>query len=241
MTPVTAPVATAGSAAVHPTNAYIEWDVVNWSTALSFWRAHTAVDLSHCVALELGSRNGGLSLWLAQLGARVTCSDVEAPTDAARATHAAAGLADRINYARVDATAHAITDEYDVVMFKSVLGGLGGVDAHATQKQAVAAMHRALKPGGELFFAENLSASPFHRALRHRFVPWSRHWRYLTVDSALEFLEPFREVEYRTIGFSAAFGRNERQREFLGGLDRKFFDRLVPARWRYVIVGIARK
>lgn len=220
---------------------YVEWDVVNWSAAPRFWRAHTKVDLAHCTALEIGSRHGGLSLWLARQGAHVTCSDLAPPTPVARERHAEAGLNDRIQYARVDATTLALREAYDVVMFKSVLGGLGGTDVRATQRRAVARMHRALRPGGELFFAENLVASPLHRLLRHRFVPWSRHWRYLSVDDTLEFLAPFREVTYRTVGFTAAFGRNERQREVLGALDRTLIDRLVPSRWRYVIVGIARK
>ena len=228
------------SATVTDNTSYIEWDVGNWSAALGFWKRHTTLDLSRVDALELGSRNGGLSLWLARQGARVTCSDLTIPTATARDLHSTGDVSGRISYAAVDATALTYAERFDVVMFKSVLGGLGGDDAHETQHRAVAGMHRALRLGGELFFAENLVASPVHRLLRRRFVPW-QHWRYVSLAETLGFLAPFREVSYRTVGFSAAFGRTEHQRSVLGTLDRALLDRLVPERWRYVVVGVARK
>jgi nucleoside-diphosphate-sugar epimerase len=51
---------------------FIEWDVRNWSVALDFWLAHTTQNFSTCSALELGSRNGGLSLWMGYKG-RASC------------------------------------------------------------------------------------------------------------------------------------------------------------------------
>jgi SAM-dependent methyltransferase len=220
---------------------YVEWDVRNWATAPEFWARHTTQDIRRCEALEVGSRHGGLSLWLAQLGANVLCTDLEGPTDRARTSHEAAGVAHRIRYASLDVTDVSYADRFDVVMFKSVLGALGGEDRLATQAHAVAQLHRALRVGGELFFAENLAASPAHRFLRRQFVGWGRRWRYVSIPEMLGFLSPFREVTYRTVGLCGALGRNNRQRALLGAVDRAFLDRLVPESWRYIMIGVARK
>jgi SAM-dependent methyltransferase len=220
----------------------VEWDVRNWSTALDFWTHHSAHDLGSCTALELGSRNGGLSLWLALKGAHVVCSDVGGPTALALGKHRAAGVSHRITYESIDATDIGYDAAFDIVLFKSMLGAVGGQfggrDAQAT---AVAEMYKALKPGGELLFAENLLASPIHRYLRRRYVSWASRWRYVTVPEMLVLLAPFDSVRYRTIGFSGALGRTSVQRNLLGSLDRMLLDRIVPQQWRYIMIGVATK
>lgn len=221
--------------------AYVEWDTRNWALAPRFWEDHTSVPLAGCRALELGSRNGGLSLWLARCGADVTCTDVHGPTSIARRWHAEAGVANRIRYGALDVTRLDERDAYDVIVFKSMLGALGGPDRRRVQQDAIARIHRALRPGGELLFAENLAASAAHRFLRRRFVAWGQSWRYVTVAEMREFLDPFASVAYRTAGFSGAFGRSPRQQELLGAVDRAGLDRLVPETWRYIILGVARK
>lgn len=220
---------------------YVEWDTRNWSLAPRFWEDHTSLSLSRCRALELGSRHGGLSLWLARCGAEVTCTDLNGPTALARDRHRAAGVADRIRYAALDVTRLEDRDCYDVIVFKSMLGALCGSDRRQAQQDAVARIHRALRPGGELFFAENLTASAAHRYFRRRYVAWGQSWRYVTVAEMREFLHPFASVVYRTAGFTAAFGRSARQKEMLGAVDRAGLDRLVPEAWRYIILGVARK
>ncbi|HET7039939.1 MAG TPA: methyltransferase domain-containing protein, partial [Gemmatimonadales bacterium] len=97
---------------------FLEWDVRNWAVALEFWTGHTRLDLRSCSALEVGSRHGGLSLWLATLGARVVCSDLEGPTARARAKHAAAGVAARVRYESIDATRIPYAERFDLVVFK---------------------------------------------------------------------------------------------------------------------------
>lgn len=219
----------------------LEWDVRNWSAALDFWTSHTAQKLSACSALEIGSRNGGLALWLALQGARVLATDIGQPSQAARSLHQAHGVADRIRYERIDATRIPYRGEFQIVLFKSVLGAIGRVGGQRLQAQAVNEMYQALSPGGELFFAENLVGSSLHRFCRKHFVRWGNTWRYVSIREMLEFLAPFSAVYYSTIGFAGAFGRTEAQRNVLGMIDRVLFNRAIPASWRYIIIGLARK
>jgi SAM-dependent methyltransferase len=219
---------------------FLEWDVRNWSVALDFWTRHGTRPLDGARALEVGSRHGGLSLWLALQGARVVCSDVGPPSARAVRKHRAAGLSHRISYQAVDATRMPYRSAFDVVVFKSVLGAIGRGGGLPAQERAILEMHRALRPGGELLFAENLIASPVHQFLRRRFVGWSS-WRYVSVDEMRAVLAPFAHVAYCTVGFAGVFGRTGRQRHMLGSLDRAWLDGVVPERWRYVIAGIARK
>jgi SAM-dependent methyltransferase len=220
---------------------YIEWDVRNWSAALEFWKSNTSQDLSKCSALEIGCNYGGLSLWLASQGARVTCSDLNGPRPEAVEKHREAGVSDAIKYEAVSALEIPYREEFDIVAFKSVLGAVGRPITKGSQARAIREIHKALKWGGELFFAENLTASPAHRYFRRRFVKWGASWRYLTIAEMLEFLKPFSEVSYTTFGFTGTFGRSEKQRDVLGRMDKALFDRIVPPGWRYIMAGVARK
>jgi SAM-dependent methyltransferase len=220
---------------------FIEWDVRNWGAALSFWTAHSEQDLAVCSALEIGSRNGGLSLWLAIRGAKVVCSDITGPRQEAILKHTTAGVSHLIEYERIDGTRIPYTNQFDVVIFKSVLGAVGARQGQRGQAKAIAEMHKALRSGGELFFAENLVASPVHQFLRRRFTPWAARWKYVSVTEMRQFLGLFTQVTYRTVGFAGAFGRSRVLQNVLGNLDRMFLDRMVPERWRYIIVGVARK
>src|SRR5262245_19507116 len=97
----------------------LEWDVENWSEALEFWRRYSSQTLAGCKALEIGSRNGGLSLWLALCGARVVCSDLDGPTDVARHKHQQYGVADAVTYEAVNALDIPYRETFDIVVFKS--------------------------------------------------------------------------------------------------------------------------
>jgi len=221
---------------------FIGWDVRNWSAALDFWRSHSKKNIQGCSALEIGSSHGGLSLWLALQGAHVVCSDVGPPSETAIGRHEAGGVSHLIQYRSINALEIPYKEEFDIVVFKSVLGAVGMADnGKAAQANAIGEMHRALKKGGELFFAENLIASPLHQFFRRRFVQWGSRWRYVSIEEMNGFLSPFSRVEYRTLGFAGAFGRGEAQRSALGSLDEGMLSHFVPERWRYIIVGVATK
>ncbi len=219
----------------------IEWDIKNWSTSLDFWNQKSSLNLKNGYALELGGRNGGISLWLAAKGCRVVCSDLTGPTDHARTLHDSYGVSHLIEYNNVDATDIPYEDDsFEVVTFKSVLGGVGSHNNKEAQRQAMKEIHRVLKPGGELLFAENLAASPIHKVLRKKFVSWGKKWRYPSIHEMNEFLEDFSQVHHLTRGFMGSFGRTERQRNLLASVD-SVFHRMIPEQWKYIMMGVAKK
>jgi SAM-dependent methyltransferase len=191
--------------------------------------------------LEVGANGGGLSVWLAARGHSVVCSDFGKPPADAKALAERYRVAERIRYEDIDATHIPYESTFDIVAFKSVLGGIGRDGAFERQRAAVASIYRALRPGGRLLFAENLSASPLHRLLRRRYIAWGAQWRYVTIEEMRAFLAPFAHVRLDTAGFFGTFGRSERQRRALALIDRVAFDALVPPGWRYIVYGVATK
>jgi SAM-dependent methyltransferase len=218
----------------------LQWDVQSWKTALDFW-AIALGNRSGLNCLEIGAGSGGLSLWLALRGHHVTCSDRTEVARTAAELHRKYGVAGTITYADVDATTIDFEECFDVVVFKSVLGGIGRAERMDRQELAVREMHKALKPGGQLLFAENGAASPLHQLMRKRFVPWGAEWRYPTRDEMRHLLAPFSRVDLRATGFLAAFGRSERQRDLLAFFDRWGFKRVVPESLSYIFYGSAVK
>jgi SAM-dependent methyltransferase len=125
-----------------------------------------------------------------------------------------------VAYEDIDATAIPYTASFDLVVFKSMLGALRSPEQQA---RAIAEMHRALRPGGALLFAENLIGSPVHRHA-HR----TPQWRYVRLAEMHTWLRLFERVEIHTTGVTST------------GLD-DVLDHLVPASWRYVVYGVAWK
>jgi SAM-dependent methyltransferase len=219
----------------------VEWDTANWSRAITFWERHTQQDLGSVRALEVGCGNGGLSLWIALHGGQCLCTDVEGPRPMAVEKHRRFGVESLIRYAPLDATAMTYENEFDVVLFKSVLGGVGHHGRKDRQRKALDAIYRALKPGGELLFAENLVASPLHRLMREQFTSWGDYWCYMTADELTSCMDSYANIDMKLVGFLGAFGRTETQRRMLGSLDIAFVERAVPRAWRYLAFGVARK
>jgi len=54
----------------------LEWDIQSWKQAVLFWDRFTA-DIAGARVLDIGARNGGLSLYFALKGAHVICSDLK--------------------------------------------------------------------------------------------------------------------------------------------------------------------
>jgi len=128
----------------------IEWDVVNWSSALQFWEKNSNCNLSHSLVLEIGAGNGGLSLWLASKGCKVICSDLNDPIQKAYELHKKYQVLNRIEYQVLDATNIPYREKFDVIIFKSILGGIGRDGQYELQLKAIFEMYKALKKGGDI-------------------------------------------------------------------------------------------
>ncbi|MCL1879050.1 MAG: class I SAM-dependent methyltransferase [Actinomycetia bacterium] len=182
---------------------YLQWDISTWQRALVFWDEILAENpASDTHVLELGTGDGGLTLYLAEKGMDVVCSDVQGPNPAAYALIQQNNLSAQVSFAVVDATAIDFADNsFQFVLFKSVLGGVGMTYAWPGIEQVIREIHRVLKPGGWLLFAENLAGSAFHRRARRMFMPWGKTWLYPSLDQLETLLAVFAESEIKTYGF----------------------------------------
>ncbi|WP_387467882.1 methyltransferase domain-containing protein [Photorhabdus sp. RM323S] len=222
-------------------NDIIEWDVNSWSKCLDFWLSKGKVNLENAQALEIGSRNGGLSLWASLNGARVICSDLGGPNKKAYQKHRDYNLSDYITYKNINALNIPYENELDIVLSKSVIGGIGRNNNIENQKIATSEIYKSLKKGGEYWFAENLLASPAHKILRSKFIQWGNEWKYITINDMNEYLYQFSSVEYTTVGFVSCFGRTEKQRRILNFFDKFIFSAIIPEKWNYIMIGVAKK
>ena len=230
----------------------LEWDVRSWSRAVGFWdeRARQiAREKPGFSVLDLGARGGGISLYWALLGASVVCSDApDAPVgpEQAKALHEKYGIADRVRYEPIDATGlrfppFPYEGEFDVVTFKSLAGGLGDSE-HIIENQVwmFENIYRALKPGGYLFFCENLTGCGLHMAARRLFTDHVGSWHYLTVDQALALADRFESVDYQTFGLLSIFGRGDISKATLCAIDEKV-ERFTRPESRYILSAICQK
>ncbi len=215
----------------------IEWDVVNWSKCLDFFTG-SGIVLEGKKALAIGERHGGLSLWLALNGAEVISTDLNGVSEEAKKKHLAYKVEKMISYSEQNILELGYPENtFDIVMFKSVIGALGKKEL---QQQAISGIRRVLKPGGVLLFAENLVSSPLHGWLRKKFIKWAGYWRYVTHGDVAEFCSEYSQCRTSSAGFLGALGRSESQRKLLGLADN-FLEKVIPAKYHYIIFVAATK
>lgn len=224
-----------------PVKEILQWDTVNWSKALEFWERNISPEEKNLKCLELGCREGGLSLWLALKGYSVVASDLHDAGTTASPLHRKYHVEDRITYLDINALSIPYENYFDIVVFKSILGGIGRNGNKENQSEVIRQIHKALKPGGKLFFAENTRATKIHEFARKKFTGWGQSWRYVSVQEMGEFLRPFSGYSMNSAGFTGTFGRTENQKAILGYIDRYFFNWMMPRSWKYIVYGVAKK
>lgn len=212
------------------------WDAVSWSVPLALWAAH--LPAAPCDCLELGCGPGGVSLWLAARGHRVVCSDLDGPGAAARELHARHGVEANIRYEALDATSLPYSESFDVVVCKSILGGIWARRGEEAFHRAIGEARKALRPRGMFLFAENMRATALHMFCRKRFISWN--WHYPRIAEMHAAFRHWGDANYALAGFLATFGRSERQRSILGYVDRAIHP-VVPESWRYIMAGVVRR
>lgn len=214
----------------------VGWDVENWSKAVDYWESNAPLYGRELECLELGSAMGGMSLWLALNKNKVLCTDLNGPEPWAHELHRKFDCHTRVSYGALNAMNIPYEGKFDLVLFKSIMGGICADDN--SKKLLIDQMHKALKPGGMLLFAENLEATALHQAARKRFG--TKGWNYLRLSEMDQVFASFSSLRYSTAGFFGCFGRTEGQRALLGKADA-LLDKLIPASAKYIVFGIAIK
>ena len=227
-------------------NEAIRWDVPTWKRAFVHWE-RTVVDMhpQPTEALELGATDGGASLFLAgRFGIRSVCSDIGGVSPAADPLHTRFGVRHLMTYADIDATNIAFpVESFDIVIFKSILGSIGGALGPEAIGTAVQEMHRVLRPGGVLLFAENLAATRLHRSIRRRVRAWGTYWHYLKLQELQRHLQAnFVAVSIHTTGFGcvAVPEKLPRARAAMAHVDQ-VLDQVLPPGFKYLAFGHAFK
>lgn len=216
----------------------VGWDVRTWAKAVDYWRTELPDSAGPLRCLEIGAGPGGPSLWLALAGHEVICSNFQNTREQASPLHERFGI-DSIAYEDIDANNIPYENEFDLVVFKSVLGGAAAT-AEA-QAGVIRQIHAALKPGGTLLYAENLRGTWVHRLARAIAYRLRRaSWRFVSPQELRGMLAVFDRHEFRATGFLSLFGVTESQRAALAAVDDAVFAR-VPATWCYVGFGKAIK
>ena len=180
-------------------------------------------------------------MWLTLKGKTVVCSDLEGVKETAEPLHVRHNVTSLITYQDIDATNIPYENHFDVIVFKSIIGGIGRNNNIEIQQQVFDQIYKALKPGGKLLFAENLIASPLHQKLRKKFVNWGNSWRYVSINEMKVFMKDFSSCDIKSTGFLGAFGKTEKQRNIFANADKIAFNKICPDNWKYIGYGIAMK
>ncbi len=217
----------------------IEWDIKTWKKAFTYWEKKVPWGQIN-TALEIGSRGGGPSWWIANKGIHIDCTDRQDVHKNAQIEHQKRGGNSKISYFDLDVLELEAIEKYDLVICKSVLGGVGYHGRSDRMEDAIQRIHRSLKPGGMFLFAENMVSSPIHILLRKKMTKWGNAWNYLTEEQIHQMTSQFEFTEIHTTGFLATFGRTEIQRNILAFIDLILLP-FIPRKWNYLGYGVAVK
>ena len=176
------------------------WDSSNWSKTLQLWNKSIDCSFDDLKILEVGAGDGSLSIWSCNKGADVICSDLSFTNEKMNTIKGQIFNVGNISFDIIDILNIPYTDYFDIILFKSVLGGLR---SHDKQKLAFEQIYKALKLDGKLIFCENMKSTFLHQYFRSR-KPWGNYWRYPSFNELINMSKQFRIINYDTYGLIGA-------------------------------------
>ena len=228
-------------------NQAIGWDIVNWGQSLKFLNKNIELDrINNALEIGVGSDSGGISIYLASKNINVLCTDYKDVNNSVIDIHRNYPFANLIEYGDMDILNinPMYKNKFDLVVFKSVLGGLDGNNHIRIAEKAIENLYECLNENGYLFFSENLAATRFHMYIRNNFG-WGRNnrgWNYYKIEELISAINnKFEDFIYETKGFIGCFGRNETQKTILGNIDKYFLDYLLKNENKYIFYCICKK
>ena len=216
---------------------YIEWDVSNWSRALEYLDENKCMPFKGKNILELGGKNASLSLWAAEKGGLVTCSDIVGLENhfSKKFNHI---KNDSIRYEIIDALDIGLKETYDFILFKSMLGGIGRIGSEKLQMDVMRQVHKSLRKGGQVLFIENMMGTWFHQYFRNRYGAGKNYWSYPTLKKFGEFSKLFDKISYRTFGYIG--GSDLPLKKIRSKLDI-YLEQIIHPTCHYIYAGIYQK
>ena len=216
---------------------YIGWDISNWSRALEYLDQNKCMPFKGKNILELGGKNASLSLWAAEKGGIVTCSDIVGLENhySQKINHIKKGS---IRYEIIDALDIGLRETYDFILFKSMLGGIGRIGSGKLQMDVMREIHTSLKKGGEVLFIENMRGAFIHQMYRKRYGATRNDWCYPSFFDFIEMSKIFSKVKHDTFGVLGSSGKL--LIKVRTAFDLKF-EKTFPKSWRYIYAGIYQK
>ena len=220
----------------------IGWDVSSWIPSLNFFDKN--IDYNNISkVLELGAFNksGGYALHFAKKKLDVTCTGITYPDHKLISIHKKYTCHKYIKYDKVDATDISLKENFDIICFKSMLGGIARFHGLDKIKTVFSEIYKSLNQGGYLVFSENLFSNEIYSNLRSRYRP--DNWYYLNLDEIKSCIDynQFKFIDYKTSGFISCIGRNELQRSILSQFDKLFFNHILPSNYHYIVFAVLKK
>lgn len=218
----------------------IGWDIENWLQGVKFWLDNVEFKNKRILELGCGCDNGGLSLLAAnQKADSILCTNFGDITETTKNFHKQYKT-DNIDYANIDALDIPYNEEFDIIMFKSMMGGITKLNPDNTDI-ILKNCAKALKKSGKLIFAENLTSTRFHMWCRRKLN--KRTWHYFQPNELEEHINSigsFNIIDKMECGILGCFGRNEKQRRLLSKLDR-ILEKFCPRDFFYIQFWILEK
>ncbi len=216
-------------------NDILQWKTEIWKIPLLYWDKNIEWNTIN-TCLEIGAREGGLSLWFAKHNKTTYCSDIVNPINTAKPIHDKYDYAkNKIYYIELDAT-QTFSQKYDIIATKSVLGGIGRKNKFSLIEKTIKNIYNSLNPNGYYLFAENARATIIHKFFRNKINSWAKEWYYLNRRELLSALKIYPKFKIYSFGFFSPFYCNN----FTARMD-KIIHPIVPSSWEYIIYGIAQK